>query len=300
MWLLRKLRPDFKTISDFRKDNKSALKGVFKEFVVLCKNLNLFSGELVAIDGSKFKAVNSKKRNFNEAKLKKKLHEIEQKIEEYLTEMDEADKKEQDIGRDDKEALRKKIEQISKRKEEYEKHLETLKDSEETQVSLTDPDSRAMMNNQKIEICYNVQLAVDDKHKLILDYEVSNNVKDDGHLSEMSKRAKEVLGVEELEVVADKGYYNSVEIKECVDNWIMPYVLEPESTIPDDVDIYHKEEFQYDGERDMYRCPMGSELTYRNSAVHHERVMRLYRSNNCKACSHLKRCTRSKRWRTIY
>jgi hypothetical protein len=300
MWLLKKLRPDFKTIADFRKDNKEAIKGVCKEFIVLCKNLNLFSGELVAIDGSKFKAVNSKKRNFNEAKLKKKIKEIENKIDEYLNELDEADRDERDIHSPDKEELRKKIEEIKRRKDEYNKLLEKLKESEETQISLTDADSRAMINNQRVEVCYNVQLAVDDKHKLIVDYEVSNAIKDDQQLSEMAKRAKEVLGVETLDVVADKGYYNSVEIKECVEHGITPYVPEPDSTIPDDVDIYHKEEFRYDAEPDVYRCPMGSELTYRNSAVHHGRKMRLYRSNNCRTCPMLTRCTRSKRGRTFY
>lgn len=300
MWLLRKLTPDFKTIADFRKDNKKAIKGVCKEFVVLCKKLNLFSGELVAIDGSKFKAVNSKKRNFNEAKLKKKIREIENKIDEYLIELDEADRDEKDVHNPDKEELKKKIEEIKRRKEVYGEQLEKLKESGETQVSLTDPDSRAMMNNQRIEVCYNVQLTVDDKYKLIVDHEVSNEVKDDKQLSKMAKRAKEILGVEKLEVLADKGYYNSVEIKECVDSGITPYIPELESTIPEDVNIYHKEEFKYDAKQDVYVCPRGNKLTYRNSATHHGRLMRLYKSEECKSCPMLSRCTRGKRGRIIY
>ena len=233
-------------------------------------------------------------------KLKKKIQEIDRKIEEYLSEMDNADKEERDIPAVDKEWLRKKIEDIKRRKAEYETHLSQLKESGETQVSITDSDGRAMMNNQKIEVCYNVQIAVDEKHKLILDYEVTNEVKDDQHLSEMAKQAKDILGVETLEVVADKGYYNSMEIKECIENGIRPCVSEPESTIPEDVHIYEKEEFCYDAERDVYVCPMDSELSYRSSAVMHGREMKPYRSSDYRRCAMLSCCTRSKRGRTIY
>ncbi len=193
MWLLRKLTPGFKTIADFKKDNKHAIRQVYKEFIFLCKNLDLFGSEFIAIDVSKFKAVNSKKRNFNEKKLKRKIKDIENKIEEYLQELDENDRKEKEISNIDAKKLRKKIEEFKKRKQEYKKFLDQIKESGETQVSLTDRDART----------------VDEKHKLILDYEVTNDVKDGEHLSEMAKRAKEILEVEEFEVLADKGYYNS-------------------------------------------------------------------------------------------
>jgi transposase len=176
VWLLKKLAPDFKTIADFRKDNRDAIKKIFKEFVFLCKKLDLFGGELVAIDSSRFKAVNSKERNFNEDKLKKKLAEIEEKIDKYFKEIEENDNDEAHFTSPDAEEIREKIDLLKGRKEEYQDLLKKLKESGENQISLTDPDSRKMLNNQKMEICYNVQTTVDDKNKLILDYEVTNDV----------------------------------------------------------------------------------------------------------------------------
>ena len=300
MWLLGKLTPDFKTIADFRKDNKEAIKKVCKEFILLCNRLNLFGGELIAIDSSKFKAVNSKKRNFNEAKLKKALEKIDEKIEEYFTELEDNDKKEAHISHCSAEDIKKKIEILKGRKEKYQGLLRNLKMSGETQVSLTDPESRAMVNNQRVEVCYNVQTTVDSKHKLIIDHETTNEVLDRNQLSNMSKRAKEILKVEKLGVLADKGYYDAIEIKECVDNGVVPYIPEPESTIPEDVDIYHKDEFSYDTDKDCYICPQTNELTYRGRATHHGRVMKLYKSKYCKRCPILTRCTRNKQGRIIY
>ena len=304
MWLLRKLTPDFKTIADFRKDNSSAIKSVCREFIFLCKRLGLFGCELIAIDGSKFKAVNSKKRNFNEKKLKKRIKEIEDKIEGYLQELEENDKKEGDVSHGDAEGLKKKMEMLKERKEEYKRLLKELKESGETQVSLTDPDSRAMMNNQRVEVCYNVQFTVDDKYKLIVDYDVTNEVKDQNQLSKMGKRAKKILDVEKIETLADKGYYNTVEIKECIDNGIIPYIPEPESTVSKKIDIprpqFYKKEFRYNKEKDVYICPEGVELEYKNTAMHHNRKMRLYKSKECRNCKLRKLCTRNKNGRIIY
>ena len=304
MWLLRRLTPDFKTIADFRKDNKEAIKKVCKEFIFLCKNLDLFGCELVAIDGSKFKAMNSKKRNFNDKKLIKKIKDIEDKIEEYMKELDENDREEKEVFTPDTEKLRKKIEEFKERKGEYDKLLEGLKESGETQVSLTDSDARAMVNNQGIEVSYNVQWTVDDKHKLIIDYEVTNDTEDYNHLSDMGKRAKEVLGIEEIEVLADKGYYNAKEIKECVDNGITPYVPEPERRVSKEIDIpkpeFKKDKFQYDKEKDLYMCPEGTELTYKNTAMHHGKRMMIYKSRECISCKMMGLCTRNKYGRIIY
>ncbi|MFQ6052328.1 MAG: transposase, partial [Candidatus Hydrothermarchaeota archaeon] len=168
---------------------------------------------------------------------------------------------------------------------------------------LTDPSSRAMVNNQRIEVCYNVQFTV-DSNKLILDYEVTNDIKDGEHLSEMGKRAKQILEVEEIEVLADKGYYNSEEIKECVDNGITPYIPEPERTVSKEIDIpkpeFYKGKFQYKEDKDVYVCPEGKELTYRNTAVHHRKKMRIYKSRECLDCPKMKFCTRNKNGRIIY
>lgn len=298
MWLLKKLAPDFKTIADFRKDNRNAIKRVFKEFVFLCKRLGLFGGELVAIDGSKFKAVNSKNKNFNEKKLKKKLKDIEEKIEEYLKEIEKNDAGEANDKSLDKEELKQKIELLKGRKEQYQELSEKLMESGNTQISLTDPDSRAMLNNQKIEVCYNVQIAVDEKNKLILDYEVTNAVEDSDQLSGMSKRAKNILEVEELKVTADAGYYNPEEIRKCLDNRIIPYVPERNADGGKQVDSsFYKRKFTYDKEKDAYICPAGNVLNL--WATYDARGEKLYRTEKCNSCEHRIKCTTHKRGRIV-
>lgn len=304
MWLIKRLTPDFKTIADFRKDNCKAVKEVFKQFIFLCKGLDLFGGELIGIDGSKFRAVNSKKRNFNKAKLERKIKEIEEKIEAYLKRLDEEDKREAEASVPNAQELKEKIEIFKQRKEEYKKLWKNLEESGEEQISLTDPDSHAMVNNQRIEVCYNVQVSVDDKHSLILDYEATNEVKDSNQLSKMAKRSKEILGKDEIEVTADKGYYDAVEIKECVDNGITPYIPEPKPSISKKINVpepeFYKSEFKYNDEKDVYLCPMGSELAFRNKAKHHGKVMKLYKTKDCSSCELKNRCTRNPKGRIIY
>lgn len=298
MWLLKKLTPDFKTIADFRKDNKDGIKKVFKEFIILCKKLDLFGGELVAIDGSKFKAVNSKKRNFNEATLQKKLKDIEEKIETYFEELENNDDSEANISPCDAKGLKKKIEVLKDRKEEYQELLKKLKESGESQISLTDPDSRKMLSNQAMEICYNVQMTVDEKNKLILDYEVTNENDDSSHLSEMSERAKQILEVDKLEVLADANYYEAEEIKKCVDNGITPYIPERNNEVRKDIDpSLYRSKFRYDKEKDIYICPAGDELRF--FGTYSARMERLYRSDKCSSCQLRSKCTSNKRGRIL-
>lgn len=301
MWLVQKLTPDFKTIADFRKDNKKAIKKVCQEFTLLCKRLDLFGGELVAIDGSKFKAVNSKKRNFNEAKLKRAIKEIDERVDGYLAELEDNDQEEAQVSRPDAEDIRAKVMMLKERREEYRGLLTRLKDSGESQISLTDADSRAMLNNQKFEVCYNVQTTVDSKHKLIVDHEVTNESTDYGQLSQMSKRAKEILGVEELEVLADKGYYDGEEIKECIDNGIIPYIPKPagnKGVSPSEAG-YHKDRFRYDAEEDIYICPAGSKLFFKGIARYRGKVMRTYKGEDCLGCCVRDRCIRNGKRRVI-
>lgn len=298
MWLLKKLTPDFKTIADFRKDNREAIKKVFKEFILLCKKLDLFGGELVAIDSSKFKAVNSKKRNFHEGKLKKSLQRIDEKIEKYLKEIEENDKTEADVKPPKVEKLKEKIDQLKERKEKYQGILKKLRESAERQISITDPDSRLMLNNQKKEVCYNVHITVDEKNKLILDHEVVNEHDDFSHLNELSLRAKQILEVDKLEVLADAGYYDSEEIKKCMDNGITPYIPErnPHGKVNLDPAFY-KTEFKYDKEKDVYICPAGNEL--RLFVTYKAREERLYRGYNCSSCEFRPKCTSNKRGRIL-
>jgi transposase len=176
IWLLKKLTPYHKTIANFRKDNKEEIPKVFKEFVMLCKKLSLFGGELVSIDGSKFKAANAKRTNVVKEKAEARIKEIEKQIEQYLKEIDENDKNEQDEKQISKEEIKAKIEEIRKRKERYENLKSKMEETGENQISEVDPDSRLMRNNQKMEVCYNVQTSVDEKNKLIVEYEVTNEV----------------------------------------------------------------------------------------------------------------------------
>ena len=219
MWLMRKLRPDFKTITDSRKDNRKAFRGVFRQFVLLCKGLGLVGGELVAVDGSKFKAVNSGQRNFSQKKLEERLKKIDEKVERYLDEMDRGDKegKESEISAAE---LKQKIEKLKERKGRYEELLKELVASGQSQVSLTDPESRAMALTPRGEVSYNVQTAVDRKHHLIVEQDVTNEGLDNHQLFSMAQKTKQMLGQEELQVVADMGYYNHEELKRCEDEGI--------------------------------------------------------------------------------
>ena len=303
MWLLKKLAPDFKTIADFRKDNKEAIKKVCREFTLLCKHLELFGGELIAIDSSKFRAVNSKKRNFNRARLEKRIREIEESIERYFRELEDNDDKEASVQAVKAEDLKAKLQWLKEKGEEYRALLKRLMDSGESQISLTDPDSRAMVNNQRVEVCYNVQATVDSKHKLILDHEVTNEGTDYDYLSIMARRAKETLEVDKLEVLADKGYYDAEETKECVDNGIIPYIPEKESHKYAGRDFaqtpFSEKAFRYEKDRDCYICPRGSELTFRGKRGQHGRVMKIYRGEKCPGCTLRSRCTTHPRGRTI-
>ena len=230
MWLLQKLTPDFKTIADFRKENSHALQGVCREFTLLCKTLDLFGRELIAIDGSKCKAVNRKARNFPEKKLQTLLKQINEKIDAYLKELDEQDTMEASTTKPTAQALQETIEQLQTQQGRYQEMLETLQQSEETQISLTDPESRSMKTRQGIDVCYNVQLAVDNKHKLIVDHEVTNAVTDLDQLATMAKRAKDTLATEQIEAVADMGYYNGDEVKQCLTDGIVPYIPKPNTS----------------------------------------------------------------------
>lgn len=210
MWLLKKLAPDFKTIADFRKDNIDCIKPVFKEFVFLCRSLDLFGAELVAIDGTKFKAVNSTKRNLSEKTLPERLKRVEEKIAQYLKEMEENDKradqteKETDDNTGKVERLREKLEKLEEKKREYTQAQNLMKETGQKEVSLTDPDSRLMVDNQNFDVCYNAETAVDSKNHLVVDYDVTNDANDRYQLARMSQKAKTILEVEKLDVTADK------------------------------------------------------------------------------------------------
>ena len=302
MWLLGKLSPDFKTIADFRRDNLAALKGVCREFTLLCRKLELYGGELVAIDGSKFKAVNNRRRNFSEARLTKAIKALDEKIDGYLGSLDRADAADPDPDEPGPSAtgLRRKIETLQQRKTKYQALKQELKESGAKQVSLTDPDARSMvMHHGSTEVGYNVQTVVDEQHQLIVEHEVTNDPTDHAHLAEMALRAKATLGVEQLEVVADMGYYDGAEVKQCAEAGITTYIPKPLTSINKKRGLFTKQDFVYDEAKDCYRCPAGAELTYRYESFEQGRQIRYYTTAKCADCPIKEKCTTNARGRRI-
>jgi transposase len=299
LWLLRKLHPDFKTMADFRKDNAKAFKQVCRALTLLCKEWGVFGAELVAIDGSKFKAVNNKQRNFTQAKLRDLLHAVDAKLAQYLRALDAADAAETEVPQPTAAALREKIQHLRERKGRYEQLRAALEASGESQVSLTDPDSRAMPKSPKVAVGYNVQTGVDAKHKLILEQHVTNAVTDVDQLSVMAIAAKEMLGGEHLQVVADMGDYHGEEIKACEEAGIEPYVAKPLTSANRTLGLYGKEQFTYEPESDCYRCPAGQALTFRFATVELGRQIRYYATTACRTCALKARCPRNKEGRRI-
>src|SRR5246127_2845665 len=228
IWLLRHLKPDFKTIADFRRDNRNAFRQVFREFVLLCRQLDLFGRELLAVDGTRIKAVNNKDRNFTRASLNQFIKAADAKLEDYLQRLDKSDATESTTGGSRVKNLAEKIASIRQRRERHKDMLAGLDRTGESQISLTDPDSRAMAAHTHVAVGYNVQIAVDAKHKLIVEQQVTNQVVDMGLLAQTAEPAKEVLGVERIAVVADRGYFKIEDIETCEKAGIDPYVPRPQ------------------------------------------------------------------------
>lgn len=299
MWLLRGLRPDFKTIADFRRDHPAALKGVGREFVLLCRRLELFGGELLAIDGSKFRAVNARDRSYTPARLATLQRDIDRTIARYLRELERQDEAEAGTEGPSAEALQEKITALQQRRARYETLQQELAASGETARSLTDPDSRPMMSGGRIEVCYNVQTAVDAKHKLIVAEDVTNAAGDRDQLSPMATAAQELLGGATPVVVADQGYYHGTEIKACLDAGITPLVPRPLTSANEARGLFTKDDFVYDPGADRYRCPAGETLTYRTTTLELGRRIKNYRTPACGRCALRPRCTRNQDGRKI-
>jgi hypothetical protein len=293
LWLLRKLHPDFKTIADFRKDNTKAIKKVCREFTLLCKKLNLFGGELIAIDGSKFSAVNHNGRAYTKNKIALILKEIDEKIDAYLNGLDQQDQLETKIQGLTTEQLQEVIANLKAHRAEVEKIQAQLEASGESQITLTDPDSCLMHSPSKgTDVSYNVQMATDSKHKLIVAHEVTNDCDDSQQLANMAVQAKDTLGVESLEATADTGYYNEEEIKKCQDQNITCYVPKPERSRNKKDGLYTKKDFQYDAVNDRYICPAQQELTFRYETIHQGKPLKVYEGVTCRSCPLRSQCTR--------
>jgi transposase len=267
MWLMKKLAPDHKTIADFRKDNVDCIKPVFKEFVYLCRNLDLYGAQLVAIDGTKFKAVNSRSNNLNEKTVALRLKQTEEKIAEYLKEMDQNDTADSDEDESLKvDGLNEKISKLEEEKQRYAQIQGQMKATGKKEVSLVDPDSRLMrVDSQRLEVSYNIQTSVDAKRHLIVDYDVINNSTDHHQLARDAEAAKQTLGVDKLDVVSDKGFYVEKDVFDCENNGVtvfmpIPSVLSPYKSVGVPEPEFYSDRFVYDAVKDVYVCPAGNDM----------------------------------------
>jgi transposase len=294
MWLLGRLVPDDKVIADFRKNNGAAIRKVCARFVDLCREMGLLTKASVAIDGSKFKAVNNRDRNFTRGKVDRRRKQIEESVARYLSQLDTADRQEPS------ETLALKTtrlkEKLDKLKEEmaklaaYEKQMLASPDQ---QISLTDPDSRSMATSGRGSgvVGYNVQVAVDTEHHLIVTHEVTNTGSDRSQLANVAKQAKAVLQVEKLEAVADRGYFNGEEILACEEADITVTLPKPMTSGAKAEGRFGKQDFVYLPEEDVYRCPAGERLKYYFTAEEHGQRLRRYWTNACRTCALKDKCT---------
>jgi len=297
MWLLGRLVPDHKTIAEFRRNNGPAIRKVCAQFVELCRRLGLLAQASVAIDGSKFKAVNNRDHNFTEAKMKRRMVQIVESVDRYIHQLESADRQEQT----DAIVMRSKRlkEKIAKLKDEMDR-LEGVNERRcaepDKQISMTDPDARSMATSGRGSgvVGYNVQAAVDTEHHLIIAHDVVMTGSDRGQLAAMSKLAKKTLGVDKLEVVADRGYFNSPEILECHEADISVTLPKPQTTNNRSKGLFVKADFRYLPEEDVYICPAGERLIYRYANQERGLTLRRYWTDLCQTCAIKDKCTRGK------
>jgi transposase len=293
IWLTGQLAPDFKTIADFRKDNGKAIREVCREFVALCRKLDLLSAASVAIDGSKFKAVNARDKNFTAAKMKRRLERIDESIARYLSQVETADRHGDAVPEAKTTRLKSKIEKL---KEEIVRlnaiNAEMIK-SEDKQISLTDPDARSMATSGKDTgiVGYNVQIAVDTQHHLIVAHEVTNVGTDRHQLANMAEQARDEMAVETLDAVADRGYYDSEEIRACEESGITVTLPKPMTSGAKAAGRFGKQDFVYVAADDVYRCPAGERLTYHYTNVEDGKTLRRYWTSTCRTCALKALCT---------
>ena len=298
IWLLGKQAPDFKTIADFRKDNLKPLKAVARQFTLLCRKLELFGGELLAIDGSKFAAVNARDRNFNATRLQELIDRADARLAEYLQQLDTADTAEPGGASLSQSELAQKIAALQER-QDWHKELLAQLDQDQKQISVTDPDTRKMPTAHGTMVGYNAQMAVDAKHKLIAADDVTNEGTDLHQLADVALEAKANLEFKQAEVVADAGYYNAAEVSRCVEQGITPHIPKADTSANTARGLYGKSQFKYDALKDVYVCPAGEALTYRFATYELGRELKYYRATGCKTCALKSRCTRNQANRTI-
>lgn len=299
MWLLGRLVPDHKTIADFRKDNGPSIRRVCAQFIDLCRRIGMLTTASVAIDGSKFKAVNNRDRNFTKAKMARRLQQIEESVARYLHQLDSADRQEPT------EAIESRVTRLHEKIDKLKGEMQRLKALEaemmarpDEQISLTDPDARSMATSGRGSgvVGYNVQAAVDTEHHLIVAHEVIQSGSDRASLTPMAMRAKAALGVDEIDVVADRGYFSAEQIKACADAGVTPTRPKPITTGMKAKGLFGKHDFRYVDEDDVYICPAGQALSF----LSHKRQkdgpdLRRYAAESCGSCRLRTRCTTAAR-----
>ena len=294
MWLTERLSPDHKTISDFRKENSKAIRGVCREFVVLCRRLNLFAQALVVIDGSKFKAVNNRDRNFTRAKMKRRLAQIEASLDRYFEQLERVDREESEINKIKTVSLKDKIATLKEEMARLKVLEVQMQKAPDKQVSLTDPDARSMKSRGSGIVGYNVQTAVDAEHHLIVAHEVTNKGSDRDQLSPMATQAGEVMDVEELTVIADAGYFKREELLSCHEAGITAFVPRSPNLGNRTKISFGKRDFRYVPEKDEYRCPANERLIWRMTSEEGGLTLHRYWCTNCQTCTLKSQCTTGK------
>jgi transposase len=273
MWLTGRLSPDFKTIADFRKNNGKAIQKVCREFVLICRKLDLFSDAFVAIDGSKFKAVNNRDRNFSKSKLKRRLEIIDESIARYLGQLESADRQDSKNTADISGRLHDKIAKLKQEIKQLKKIEKKMLNTPDQQISLTDPDARSMSCRGTGVVGYNVQTAVDTKHHIIVTHEVTNVGNDKSALNHMATCAKDAIGKDTLEVVADRGYYSGIEIVKCEDVQIATYVPKAQTSGNIKKGLFSKRDFKWIAKDKEYECPAGERMIWRLSTENVEKYL---------------------------
>lgn len=297
LWLLGRLAPDHKTIADFRRHNGSAIRKVCAQFIELCRRIGLLSVASVAIDGSKFKAVNNRDRNFTRAKMARRMQQIEDSVARYLHQLDTADRQDPTAAISSRvDRLHEKISRLREEMARLRALEQQMQEAEDGQISLTDPDARSMATSGRGSgvVGYNVQAAVETDHHLIVAHDVVQTGSDRAQLVAMAQKAKQALGVEELDVVADRGYFNSEQILECSQIDVTVTLPKPVTSGLMAKGQFGKQDFRYVAEHDVYVCPAGQTLPF----VSHKRQsdglnLRRYETKQCRTCALKSRCTQS-------
>jgi transposase len=295
MWLTGRLAPDFKTIADFRRDNGKGIRNVCRRFVMLCRELKLFTEAVVAIDGSKFKAVNNRDRNYMNVKIDRFQEHIEQSIQRYLDALETADRTQSKELHAKTERVQEKIRKLRQRMQQLEQIRERLKSEPDGQLSTTDPDARAMATSRpgSAVIGYNVQTAVDATNHLIVAHEVTNQSSDRSQLSKMALASRDAMGASDLQALADRGYYHGVELKNCDNMGIAAYVPKPMTSNAKAEGRFDKTDFIYIACEDEYQCPSGQRAIHRFTTDERGLQIHVYWPSACPGCSMKNRCTTS-------